>query len=104
MLEIQNLAYPEGRRKGRTGQYVEVFRRLQPGQCIKVGTDPKEVSCVAAALRNYLETRGKGDLVVTQISRCEDGIGRVWLLPKDMKPIHMADVPGRRISKLGMES
>lgn len=104
MLEIQNLAYPEGHRKGRVGSYTEVFRQLQPGQCIKVGTDPKEVASVAAALRSYLETRGKNDLTVKQVSRCDDGIGRVWLLPKDVKPMHMADVPGRRISKLGMES
>lgn len=102
MLEIQNLEYPEHRHVRRAGLYTEIFDRLQPGQCVKVGTDVKETNRVACALRSYLRSHRKSDLVVKQIACCDDGVGRIWLLPKEKKPVLMADVPGRRISKLGV--
>lgn len=95
MLEIDNTPFPA--RRMMASKYDEVFAKMHPGQCVKVSTD--SVDRVAHSMRKWLQKNNKAnDLRVRTISKMPDGYGRVWMMA--VKPIKMADVPGRKITKL----
>jgi hypothetical protein len=98
MFEIDTTPFP-ARRVVRS-KYAEAFVQMRPGQCIK--TDPKLVGSVAGAMRKWLLRNGRDDLVVRVINKLDDGYGRVYMMPA--KPIKMADLPGRKVIKMGFES
>jgi hypothetical protein len=60
-------------------KYDALFAGVNEGDCFKVPGGEAERSALARALRVYLERRGI-EGIVRQNGRCEDGIGRVWLL------------------------
>lgn len=79
-----------------TSKYDAVFQQLKPGQSLVVA--PDDAQKVSQALRKWLEARGKKDQFdVKLVAKMPDGKGRVWLLAK---PIRMADLPRRQVSKL----
>lgn len=96
MLEIDNTPFPASRLVA--SKYDETFAKMRPGQCVKVTTD--SVGRVANSMRKWLEKNGKQDACRVRTARkMPDGFGRVWMMPA--KAIKMADVPGRKIEKLG---
>ncbi|MGS1116906.1 hypothetical protein [Castellaniella sp. UC4442_H9] len=97
MLEIDTTPYPTRRKVG--SKYDEVFAALLPGQCVKC--DSAKTNSISQALRKWLEAHGKTGYRVRHIVKCDDGAGRVWLL---REPLKMADVPRRKITKLGIAS
>lgn len=99
MLEIDDKTpFPASRMVA--SKYDEVFAKLRPGQSIKCEAGSSPTNRIAGALRKWLQNRGRDDVVVRIVSKMPDGYGRVFLLPK--KSVRMADVPARRVSKLGM--
>lgn len=64
-------------------KYAAIFERMKPGQCIKCRTE--ETQTVAQAMRKWiLENRDVTKLQVKAVMRYpEDGMGRVWLMPKE---------------------
>lgn len=76
MLTVEhNTPLPEGRRV--LGKYDALFDSMKFGSC--VACEPKEMNCVANALRKFLERNKRAGKVVS-VSRCEDGKARVWLV------------------------
>lgn len=69
-----NTPMPEGRRV--IGKYDAKFASLKYGSCI--ACEPREVNCVANALRKWLE-REKAPGKVESAREMRDGKGRVWL-------------------------
>lgn len=96
MLEIDSTPFPAKRLMA--SKYDETFAKMQPGQCGK--TTPESVGRVANSMRKWLEKHNKlTDFQVRTVSRMPDGYGRVWMIAA--KPTRMADIPGRKIEKLG---
>lgn len=64
-------------------KYGPIFESMKPGQCVKCR--PEETQTVAAAMRKWiLEHRDVTKLHVKAVMRYpEDGMGRVWLMPKE---------------------
>ena len=64
-------------------KYQPLFESMKPGQCIRCR--PEETQTVAAAMRKWiLENRDVTKLQVKAVMRYpEDGLGRVWLMPKE---------------------
>jgi hypothetical protein len=98
MFEIDTTPFPAQRLV--SSKYDETFSALRLGQCIK--TEPENVGKVCAAMKKWLERKGRADAVVRIVRRMDDGYGRVYMMPK--KPVKMADVQGRVVSKLGMKA
>ncbi|WP_394065385.1 hypothetical protein [Alcaligenes sp. WGS1538] len=92
MFEIDDTPFPA--RRLTATKYDDTFKRLRPGQCIKV--DSEAVNRVANAMRKWLSARHRKDVVVRAVSKMDDGYGRVYMLPA--KPLTMADVPSRKIT------
>lgn len=98
MLEIDSTPYPAQRLMA--SKYDETFAKMQPGQCVKV--KPDAVGRVSQSMRKWLSKTGKDkDFHVRTVAKMPDGFGRVWMMAKN--PVRMADIPGRKIRKLGDE-
>jgi len=98
MLEIDSTPFPA--RRVMASKYDEIFAQMQPGQCVKC--DSSRVGVVSQAMRKWLEKTGKAEqLQVRTASKMPDGYGRVWMMSK--KPVKMADLPSRKVRKLGLE-
>lgn len=98
MFEIDETPFPSSRIIA--GKYNETFAQMRPGQCIK--TEPKNVDKISASMRKWVKNRGRDDVLVSSVSKMDDGFGRVYMLPK--KPLKMADIAGRKIKKMDWEA
>jgi len=98
MFEIDTTPFPA--RRIVASKYDEMFSEMRPGQCIKTESD--NVGKVCAAMKKWLERKGRTDVVVRSVRRMDDGYGRVYMMPT--KPLKMADVKGRVVSKLEMNA
>lgn len=78
LLVIENTPMPSQVRRS-NNKYEPIFSKLKPGQCIRC--EPSERNSIANALRKWVERKGL-ECTVRGIDRCEDGHGRVWLVPK----------------------
>lgn len=98
MFEIDTTPFPA--RRVVASKYDSTFSDMRPGQCIK--TEPASVDRVSAAMKKWIERKGRADVVVRTVRRMEDGFGRVYMMPA--KPVKMADLKGRVVSKLDMKA
>lgn len=79
-LKISDYAYPGGR-AAPIGKYAKIFSKLKPGQAVEC--KPENAATVHQAMRKWLTTSPHSETCVTgRLTRCADGVGRVWLLPK----------------------
>lgn len=97
MFEIDNTPYPPNRIV--SSKYDDTFSGMRPGQCVR--TEPQNVGKVCAAMKKWIERKGRTDVVVRIVGKMDDGFGRVYMMPA--KPVKMADLPSRKVSKLGMK-
>lgn len=76
---------PVATRVKQGNKYQALFESMKPGQCVKCRTE--ETQTVAQAMRKWiLENRDVTKLHVKAVMRYpEDGLGRVWMMPKEAK-------------------
>lgn len=76
-----NVSGPTGPRKGK---YDDLFQSMEVGQCLRV--DVKAVPNIQQALTKFLKRQNAFDtLRVVTRTKCDDGFGRVWVLPREDK-------------------
>lgn len=61
----------------RASKYTPIFEKLKMGSAIVC--EPNEAPRIACRLREWLESNNK-PAKVKQLSRCPDGMGRVWMV------------------------
>lgn len=98
MFEIDSTPFPAKRLM--SSKYDGAFSEMRPGQCIK--TEPENVGKVAAGMKKWIERKSRTDVVVRIVRKMDDGFGRVYLMPA--KPVKMADLPSRKVTKLDMQA
>lgn len=73
----------------RKGKYDDLFQSMEVGQCLRV--DVKTVPNIQQALTKYLKRQNASDtLRVVTRTKCDDGFGRVWVLPRVAKTEEVA--------------
>lgn len=81
-LSVSNEPAPSSPTK-RGSKYTKRFEALPVGKCLKCSTD--KASVVANAMRDWLRRTGQDGLAVTYVADYGDGMGRVWLVKKEVK-------------------
>ena len=68
----------------RKGKYDDLFQSMEVGQCLRV--EVKAVPNIQQALTKFLKRQNAFDtLRVVTRTKCDDGFGRVWVLPREEK-------------------
>lgn len=76
-LRIVDETYSDGRASPES-KFEPIFSQLAIGK--RLACEPNDANRISAALKKWLERKGRKNPIVKSRARCEDGMGGVWWL------------------------
>lgn len=69
-------------------KYAEILSGLKVGQNIRC--QPNDIGKITSALRKHIDQKKLSNVRIVSQTRGTDGLGRVWLLAKEVKKLKVA--------------